>query len=416
MATRLSNKGFIGRHFVGVMVGLVLIVALLFVVMQYHRERELRINMLNEELEIVNQSILRNYPDLSRVALPRDNDLRITVIRRDGTVVYDNKSRAAFSENHLNRPEVKKALAEGSGCSVDRKSESNSTEYFYSATRGDSLIVRTALPYNVSLGPMLLADFWFFVFMALITTLLAIVAIREHRVALRRRDDRDRIKRQLTNNINHELKTPVASVLVCLETVLDHPDLDEAHRLTFLNRAMGEAHRLESLLADVATIARLDDGNRVIRTEPICLNDIVAEAVDEARLRPEAAHFYFDVNMPEPITMEGNASLMSSVFQNLISNAMSYSEGNEITIRHIASRRDATVIEVSDNGVGVPEEHLEHIFERFYRIDKGRSRGKGGTGLGLSIVKNAVLFHHGTIRAVNDHGLKFEIVFKRVNT
>lgn len=409
MATLLSNKSFVRRHVFVVLMVVAWIVAAVFIVVQYGRERSIRISMLDEELQTVNRNILLHYPDLDQVALPAGRALRITVIDTAGRVMYDNVSREALRINHLSRPEVAEALAHGRGYTVDRFSESNSTEYFYSATSSGSLVVRTALPYEASLSAMLRADGGFFLFLAALTLLLAALAVYQHRVALRREDDMVRIKRQLTNNINHELKTPVASVMVCLETLLAHPDMGRKQQRDFTERAMREAERLKSLLDDVSTITRLDDGERMIETETLCLNDIIDEAVETARLRPEAENFYFDIQMPARVEMRGNAGLLRSVFTNLLVNALSYSEGNEVRVCLLSADNQRAVVEVSDNGVGVPEEHLSHIFERFYRIDKGRSRRSGGTGLGLAIVKNAVLFHHGTIRVENHNGLRFEI-------
>ena len=113
--------------------------------------------------------------------------------------------------------------------------------------------------------------------------------------------------------------------------------------------------------------------------------------------------------------MNGNPTLLMSIFNNLIDNAVAYSGGTKISIKAVSCTDDTIVLSFSDNGIGVPPEHLPRLFERFYRIDKGRSRAAGGTGLGLSIVKNAVLHHGGNITAENNAsgGLQFRIRFSR---
>ena len=196
---------------------------------------------------------------------------------------------------------------------------------------------------------------------------------------------------------------------VCLETLLSHPDLPDAKRTEFIERCYANAERLRQLLVDVSTITRMDDGASQISRERICVSDIIAEVVTEMTECVTAAGMTIHNDVPEGITIDGNRQLVSSIFRNLIENAAAYSEGSRIDI-HLERHTDTSyVFSLADDGKGVDSEHLERIFERFYRIDKGRSRPKGGTGLGLSIVKNAVMMHGGAIKAKNQRsgGLKF---------
>ncbi|WP_290199355.1 ATP-binding protein, partial [uncultured Muribaculum sp.] len=223
---------------------------------------------------------------------------------------------------------------------------------------------------------------------------------RQHRIALHEQQEKHRIKRQLTNNINHELKTPVASILVCLELLRDHPEmLSEEKKRELNDRIFANAQRLNSLLKDVAAITRMDEGEEMIEKAPVDLAELVNDVVTEERLRTS---MNITVDMPQ-LKISGNRQLLESIFRNLIDNAISYSGGSEIVIK-ADSEGNFTV---SDNGCGVPDEHLPHIFERFYRIDKGRSRAAGGTGLGLSIVRNAVGIHGSDISVTNNGGLQF---------
>ena len=164
------------------------------------------------------------------------------------------------------------------------------------------------------------------------------------------------------------------------------------------------AGRLNSLLKDVATITRLDDGKNLIEKENVDLSDLIKEVADEERLRTDIK---INVSVPN-LHLTGNRSLLETLFRNLIDNAIAYSGGTEINI----TADDNGNFIVSDNGCGIPEEHLPYIFERFYRVDKGRSRAVGGTGLGLSIVKNAVALHGGQIKAESKNGLTYRFNLK----
>ncbi len=229
----------------------------------------------------------------------------------------------------------------------------------------------------------------------------------QHRAALREQQEKQRIKKQLTNNINHELKTPVASIQICVETLLAHPELDERKRTEFLRRCLAGTERLRRLLADVSLVTRMDDGGAAIVRGPVNLTDLIAETVAEKApiaLRRSIALENHVPALPALTVAQGNAPLLESVFSNLIDNAIAYSGGTRIRLDLVSAADGQVVLTVSDNGTGVPPEHLPRLFERFYRIDKGRSRSAGGTGLGLAIVKNAVAFHGGNITVENRDG------------
>ena len=431
-----------------------------FMVFQYRREKAFKEQLLDCELQMHNRRILddiaRGVPVdsiIDHIGSPLDN-LRISLIDNDGNVIFDNNDSTPFpSGDHNSRPEVIEARKSGIGHSVSRYSVSDNCSYFYSAMRGDDgIVIRSAAPYTHSLQEVLKADssiLWIMIAFAIVLSLASYVAshkislsIRrlnlfaekaekgeriyndeafphdelgsiashivrlyiqrdeQHREALRQEKDKIRLKKQLTNNINHELKTPVASILVCLELLRDHPEmLPEEKKRELNDRIFANAQRLNSLLKDVAAITRMDEGEEMIEKAPVDLAELVNDVVTEERLRTS---MNITVDMPQ-LKISGNRQLLESIFRNLIDNAISYSGGSEIVIK-ADSEGNFTV---SDNGCGVPDEHLPHIFERFYRIDKGRSRGAGGTGLGLSIVRNAVGIHGSDISVTNNGGLQF---------
>ena len=238
---------------------------------------------------------------------------------------------------------------------------------------------------------------------------------REHRLALHEQAEKIRIKRQLTNNMNHELKTPVASRQVCLETLMSHKNLSEEKRDEFVARCYAANERLRKLLADISVITRMEDGGENIRKEPVNITELLSEICDEYKEIAAEKGVEITTRLYCDGSISGNASLLSSIFRNLIDNALAYSGGTVIDIKAENTDTEYLTISLADNGCGVPPEHLPRLFERFYRIDKGRSRQAGGTGLGLSIVRNAVLWHGGTIKVENrpSGGLTFTFTLRK---
>ena len=186
-------------------------------------------------------------------------------------------------------------------------------------------------------------------------------------------------------------------------------------REIFLQRCLANTDRLQRLLADVSIITRMDDGCASIVKEPADLAEIIANVTDDRQVIAAARGMVIENDVAGPLKMAGNAPLLEAVFNNLTDNAIAYSGGTEIRIELQHADDGKIAITFSDNGCGVPPEHLPHLFERFYRIDKGRSRAAGGTGLGLAIAKNAVLLHGGSITVENRRtgGLLFRITFAR---
>ena len=238
----------------------------------------------------------------------------------------------------------------------------------------------------------------------------------DERISREQADKENKMRRELTQNISHELKTPVTSILGYTETILEHPDLDVETRLQFIKRTQSQAQRLAALLQDISTLNRMDYANDIIAMEQVNVSTIVEEIVQETSLAASRRRMTINNLLPLDIVIEkGNSSLIYSIFRNLMDNAINYAgEGTSITI--VAS--DAGKLwqfTFADNGKGIDNKHLPRIFERFYRIDKGRSRELGGTGLGLAIVKNAVVLHGGTIQAHPSQGggLCFDFTLKK---
>lgn len=225
-------------------------------------------------------------------------------------------------------------------------------------------------------------------------------------------EERARLKRQLTQNVAHELKTPVSSIQGYLETIISNPNISPENMRTFLERSYAQSNRLTLLLRDISVLTRMDEAPGMVEKETVNLSRIVENILNEVALGLEEKQMRVVNLMPHDLILTGSSSLLYSIFRNLTDNAIAYAGvGVQVTINCFREDEKFYYFSFSDTGIGVPEEHLNRLFERFYRVDKGRSRKLGGTGLGLAIVKNAVLFHGGTIFAKNAPSGGLEFVF-----
>ncbi len=430
---------------------------LCFVVFQYYREKQCKSEVLNAELQVYNQHLLKvveedaDYEEYIETHEQPWEDLRITLVDFSGKVLYDNTLSSDSLDNHIGRPEIAQAIKSGSGHNISRHSASDGRLYFYSATKGERCILRSAIPYNASLQELFKADWaflWAIFLFSLLMSVIAYFATRRIGKTIERLNDfaakaergesfdetesfpHDELgsisghivklythKRQLTNNLNHELKTPVASIQVCLETLLSGIELTEEKKQELLGRCYANTDRLRRLLCDVSLITRMEDGSQLIDCEDVEVDDMLNVIAEELEALPEDQQMRLHLDINEPIVVYGNPSLLSSIFRNLTENALAYSGGQNIYVTLLSHEQGFYRISFEDDGCGVDEEKLSRLFERFYRVDKGRSRQNGGTGLGLSIVKHAVLFHGGAVSVCNrpTGGLRFEFTLPDVS-
>ncbi len=237
----------------------------------------------------------------------------------------------------------------------------------------------------------------------------------EHTAALEQEQEKIRIKRQLTNNINHELKTPICSILGYLEMILGNEKLEKKNIYNFVQKSYDQAERLRRLMMDLSTITRIDEASSMVERGDVDVWTLITSVIEDTLPQAESQHIIVTSNVTTSLKVDGNQMLLYSVFRNLVDNAVAYSGGRSVTIELTETSETHYRFIIRDNGIGVEDKHLPYLFERFYRVDAGRSRKAGGTGLGLSIVKNAVLFHGGTItaRTAKKGGLEFDFTIKR---
>ncbi|WP_106766383.1 two-component system histidine kinase PnpS [Paenibacillus faecalis] len=227
----------------------------------------------------------------------------------------------------------------------------------------------------------------------------------------------ERMRSEFVANVSHELKTPLAAVKGFAETLLGGGVKDDETSRSFLQIIYDESERLNRLIRDILELSKIESKRIAVEYSPIHLSTFFESLMKF--MRPEAAKKRISLSMqvPEELFMEGDEDKLRQIFTNLLSNAINYTqEGGrvQLTVRdmHRAEQGDTVEFTVMDSGIGIPKKDLPRIFERFYRVDKARSRSSGGTGLGLSIVKHLVDLHHGTIKVESEVGMGSSFVIE----
>ncbi|MDR2912641.1 MAG: hypothetical protein LBV38_04995 [Alistipes sp.] len=373
------------------------------------------------------------------IALMPQN-LRVTLVDRGGRVVYDNVLDIATMDNHLGRPEMTAAREAGSGTSIRLSNSAGEKYLYYARDGGGEFVVRVALPYDIEVRSLLKPDnaFLYFVVALFVVGLMfilylgryfgaAVKRLREHEA----REKTRRLKREMTGNIAHELRTPVTSIRGFLEIVLGN-ELDEARRRQYLQRAYSQTQTLSALISDMSLLARIDENRGAFEFTDIDAAQLLDKVRSDTSKGLVEKNISFVAEMPEGLIFRGNESLLYSVLRNLTDNVIAHAgEGVEIRVAAevveggssgsgrvggsgsggVGRSRDRMArVSFADNGRGIADtQHLDKLFERFYRVNEGRTRDTGGSGLGLSIVRNTVALHGGEIgvRRNNPSGLEF---------
>ncbi len=225
------------------------------------------------------------------------------------------------------------------------------------------------------------------------------------------------LKQEMTNNIAHELRTPVTSIRAFLETLMEKKDIDEEKRNFFLNRAHSQIVRLSELIQDISLITKTEEAPDRFNMEKVQIKPLLDELKNDLEMTLSTHHITLGFDVSEKVEVNGNRTLLYSIFRNLVDNSIRHGGDNiNIFINNYTENSEYYYFSYYDTGKGVDEIHLNRLFERFYRVNEGRTRDTGGSGLGLSIVKNAILFHKGEIVAKNrpEGGLEFLFTLKKV--
>ncbi|GLC88317.1 two-component system histidine kinase PnpS [Lysinibacillus piscis] len=220
----------------------------------------------------------------------------------------------------------------------------------------------------------------------------------------------EQIRKDFVANVSHELRTPVTSIKGFSETLLDGAYKDEPMLLSFLEIMHKESNRLQMLIQDLLELSKIEQHGFTVNLMPMGLQDVLIRAVELTGPRLDEKDMNFQVEMEHDVQVMGDVNRLIQIATNLITNAITYSpEDTTITIR---LKENAThgIIEIEDQGIGIEKHEIARVFERFYRVDRARSRNSGGTGLGLAIVKHLVEAHHGRIQVVSEVGVGTKMI------
>lgn len=367
---------------------------------------------------------------------------RGTRIGADGTVLYDSGGDERLLENHKGREEVKQALASGEG-EITRMSDTRDREMYYYATMlDDGTVLRVSKNMESLAGTafrMLPVMFLIAAVMILLTVILASWQTRrlikpineldiEHPLdnmvyeeltpLLTAMDQSNREKEEVSNmrkefsaNVSHELKTPLTSISGYAE-IMKNGLVRPQDIPNFSERIYKEARRLITLVEDIIKLSKLDEESVELEKEDVELYGLCREIV--SRLSPQANARRVQVSVQgEQVVYRGIRQILDEMIYNVCENAIKYNnEGGRVVV-WCGKTLNGAKISVTDNGIGIPEEHLERIFERFYRVDKSHSKERGGTGLGLSIVKHGAILHGANVQVESKvgEGTRIDILF-----
>ena len=347
-------------------------------------------------------------------------DVRVSLIDLNGKVVYDTSGQDL--PNHSDRVEFEAVRADGRARSIVRKSETLHMAMFYHARRVGNYVLRIAVPYQavtdaktdavrgllaaVGTGALIILALFLFMrrYKQRLSRLAAERDLQGHLLNEMRK--LENFRRDFISNITHEIKTPVTGILGAVEVLADGTNnLEEQDRQELQKVLKDQSVRLNALVEDILALARLEQAKADRATEfPTCdVADIAQTAVNLAI--PTAKQQGVEITFTRhSIVRPCDPRLIESAVTNLLQNALRYSGSSSVEVKVGAQADGRAVVTVADHGIGIPAECQGRLFERFYRIDKDRSRALGGTGLGLAIVKHIAQLHGGEVRVVSAPG------------
>lgn len=425
------NVRLIGIAILAVLATLICMTCVYYSLFQKQVRKDLKIQaqVLSETDEFDEVSTPAKSFDIAK------EDLRITWIDTDGTVLYDNDANANLLENHADRPEVRSAMLTGEGECVRNSNTMNMTTFYYALLLDNGTVLRVATQarsiWNVFLtaAPMIAA---ILVLIIVVCVFLAHVLTRQLlqpiEVMAENMEDTSKapaykelvpfvntiraqhenilmaakVRQDFTANVSHELKTPLTAISGYAELIENHM-VDPEQETRFAQEIQQNANRLLSLINDIIRLSELDNSENLIHYEQVDLDMIAQECVSNLQVNAtkRGVQLFYE---GEPCEIRADRGMLSELIDNLTANAIRYNnEGGEVHVK-VQHENMQPVLIVSDNGIGIPKDQQERIFERFYRVDKSRSKQTGGTGLGLAIVKHIVELHDAQITVDSEPG------------
>ncbi|MBR4026701.1 MAG: two-component sensor histidine kinase [Lachnospiraceae bacterium] len=376
------------------------------------------------------------------------SDIRITWIDNNGDVLYDNWASKETMENHLERPEVKKAFETGKGTSIRVSDTFQINTYYYALQMKDNTVIRVAM----NIKSMLSIIFTFLPFIFLIVGMIVVLCIfiadyltkrilrpiniltENLEVPTESTMDKEvykelipfmetirvqhenilaaaKMRQDFTANVSHELKTPLTAIAGYAE-LIETGMADEAKGMKFAGEIRKNSDRLLTLINDIIRLSELDSIEDFTKTEMMDLYALAEDCSENLRVNAKRRGISFTLRGSKCM-IRGNVDMMHKLIENLCENAIRYNNESGYVILTVTSENGKNCLIVEDNGIGISKEHQERVFERFYRVDKSRSKETGGTGLGLAIVKHIVAIHGASISLESEvgKGTKVTVVF-----
>ncbi len=426
---RKINKQLIGIAVVGILATMLLMTAVFYDLFRRQVEDDLKINAYI----LKNTGIfLQDHSD--EISLHMEN-LRITWIDESGDVLYDDDVDADEMENHADRPEVEEAFADGEGKAIRTSSTLGRSTYYYAIRLEDGSVLRVARE----------ANNMFSVFQSALPSILVITAVMVvlciflarfltgkliqpiEQMAVDMKDGtikpvyrelvpfantiraqhenilkNAKMRQDFTANVSHELKTPLTAISGYAE-LMENGIARGPEVARFSAEIRKNASRLLSLINDIIRLSEMDNMEDAVTFEQVDLYEVACKCADTLRVNARKHDVSFALQ-GEPVLIRANREMVIELVNNLCDNAIRYNEKNGWVAVTVKQEGDKGVLVVEDNGIGIPKDHQDRIFERFYRVDKSRSKQTGGTGLGLAIVKHIVMLHDANLELVSDEG------------
>jgi two-component system phosphate regulon sensor histidine kinase PhoR len=367
--------------------------------------------------------------DIDEIDLSTDlNELRVTWIDEDGTVLYDNDASAELLSNHNDRPEIQEAFDKGSGEAIRKSDTMNKTTFYYAVLLDNGTVLRvatnaqslwsvfiSATPIIALIILLIIAICIFISHMLTKQLLLPIETMAENLgdsdyespykeleplAEMLRSQHTDilaaaKARQDFTANVSHELKTPLTAISGYAE-LLDGGMVGEEQQKHFCQEIRKNADRLLALINDIIRLSDLDRKGHEPSFGVIDLYEVVKECMDELTVNAKQRNVNISLD-GESCNVHGSKDMLKELVENLAQNAIRYNnEGGKVLVS-VTKRDGQSVLTVKDNGIGIPASEQQRVFERFYRVDKSRSKATGGTGLGLAIVKHIVEIHDAKI-------------------
>ena len=405
----------------------------------------------NEIIELQNECslVIKGYEleDISYLESIEDSSLRVTLIDLEGNVIFDNQLDESEMENHSSREEFKEAKENGYGISK-RYSSSLLKTFYYVAYKLDNNIIRVSKVADstlyilfINLWPLYIVAIVLIICSILLGLLLSkkivdpinninlehplennkykeieplLIRIEAQKNELMKENEEvlnaSKVRQEFTSNVSHELKTPLHVISgyaeLIKEGIVKDSDVKE-----FGEKIYSEASRMSKLVEDIMKISKLESDKTIEKTQ-LNLKNIVVAIVDSLMIEADKKNVKFKLSLNDCL-INGNYDSIYSLIFNLVDNAIKYNKTNgKITIK-LQEVSNNVILSVKDTGIGIPKEDLDRIFERFYRVDKSRSKDSGGTGLGLAIVKHSLIVNNATIKVESElkKGSTFTVTF-----